>query len=295
MKANGSPDNVRQDKYWFSHINDKALALPPLDLKLARDLIARTRVSRILKAYRNVPAADENVIALMLVKLAQLAADIPEIRELDLNPLLADKDGLVAVDARVAVAPVDMKARGPSGHPRFAIRPYPKEWERHITLRDGTAILVRPIRPEDESLYAPFFAAVTDNDVRLRFFAPVKEFGHAFAARFTQIDYARAMAFIAIEASSDKMLGVVRLHANSNYDNAEYAILVRSDLKGRGLGWLLMQMMIDYARAEGFQAIEGQVLRENTTMLAMCKELGFDITPDPNDVAICIAKLPIVH
>ena len=276
-------------------INDKALALPPLDLKLARDLIARTRVSRILKAYRNVPAADENVIALMLVKLAQLAADIPEIRELDLNPLLADKDGLVAVDARVAVAPFDRKVRGPSGHPRFAIRPYPKEWERRITLRDGKAILVRPIRPEDEPLYAPFFAGVTDNDLRLRFFAPVKEFGHAFVARFTQIDYARAMAFIAIEAASGKMLGVVRLHANANYDTAEYGILVRSDLKGLGLGWLLMQMIIDYARAEGLQAIEGQVLRENTTMLAMCKELGFDITPDPHDVAICVAKLPTAH
>jgi len=275
-------------------IDDKALALPPLDLKLARDLMARTRVSRVLKAYRNVPAADENVIALVLVKLAQLAADIPEIRELDLNPLLADKDGLVAVDARVAIAPVYRTGRGPSGHPRFAIRPYPKDWERNTTLRDGTAILVRPLRPEDEPLYAPFFAAVTDNDLRLRFFAPVKEFGHAFVARFTQIDYARAMAFIAIDLSG-KMLGVVRLHANSNYDIAEYAILVRSDLKGRGLGWILMQMVIDYARAEGLQAIEGQVLRENTTMLAMCKELGFDITPDPDDVAICIAKLPIIH
>jgi len=144
-------------------------------------------------------------------------------------------------------------------------------------------------------LYGPFFAAVTDNDVRLRFFAPVKEFGHAFVARFTQIDYARAMAFIAIEESSGKMLGVVRLHANSNYDTAEYAILVRSDQKGRGLGWLLMKMIIDYARAEGLQAIEGQVLRENTTMLALCKELGFVVTPEANDVAICIAKLSIVH
>ena len=113
-------------------IADKALALPPLDLKLARELIARTRVSRVLKAYRDVPAADENAIALLLVKLAQLAADLPEVRELDLNPVLADENGLIAVDARVAVAPVDPARRGPSsGHPRFAIRPYPTEWERH--------------------------------------------------------------------------------------------------------------------------------------------------------------------
>ncbi len=139
-------------------IDDKALALPPLDLKLARDLMARTRVSRILKAYRDVAAADEGAIALVLVKLAQLAADFPQVREVDLNPFLADEDGLVAVDTRVAVAPVDMTRPGPSGHPRFAIRPYPKQWERHVSLADGSAILVRPVRPEDEPLYGPFFA-----------------------------------------------------------------------------------------------------------------------------------------
>ena len=157
-------------------------------------------------------------------------------RELDLNPVLADQSGIIAVDARVAVAPVEPARRGPAGHPRFAIRPYPKEWERHADAARRNTILVRPVRPEDEPLYGPFFAAVTPQDLRLRFFAPVKEFGHAFIARFTQIDYARAMAFIAIEETSGKMLGVVRLHADANYDSGEYAILVRSDLKGRGLG-----------------------------------------------------------
>ena len=138
-------------------VNDKALALPPLDLKLARDLMARTRVSRILKAYRDVPAADENAVALVLVKLAQLAADLPEVRELDLNPLLVDENGVIAVDARVAIAPVAKTRGNLSGHPRFAIRPYPKEWERHAQLKDGTAIFIRPVRPEDEHLYGPFF------------------------------------------------------------------------------------------------------------------------------------------
>jgi acetyltransferase len=275
-------------------IGDKALALPPLDLALARELIGRTRVSRVLKAYRDVPAADVDAIALLLVKLAQLAADLPELRELDLNPVLADQNGLIAVDARIAVAPVEARC-GPPGHPRFAIRPYPEEWERHCELRDGTKVLVRPVRPEDEPLYGPFFAAVTQEDLRLRFFAPVKEFGHTFIARFTQIDYARAMAFIAIEESSGNMLGVVRLHADANYERGEYAILVRSDLKGRGLGYLLMQMIIDYARAEGLKAIEGQVLGENTAMLAMCRELGFSISPDPSDPDTCIVKLAIRH
>jgi len=191
------------------------------------------------------------------------------------------------------VAPVEAARRGPPGHPRFAIRPYPKEWERHAELRDGTKILVRPVRPEDEPLYPPFLAAVTQQDLRLRFFAPVKEFGHTFIARFTQIDYARAMAFIAIEESSGNMLGVVRLHADANYERGEYAILVRSDLKGRGLGYLLMQMILDYARAEDLKVIEGQVLAENTSMLAMCRELGFSIAPDPNDPDTCVVKLVI--
>jgi acetyltransferase len=274
-------------------VNDKALALPPLDLTLARALIARTRVARLLKAYRNVKAADENAVALVLVKLAQLAADLPQVREVDLNPLLADEHGVIALDARVAIAPAELMRPGPSGNPRFAIRPYPKEWERPVTLRDGTNVLVRPIRPEDEALYAPFFAEVTDQDLRLRFFAPIKEFSHAFVARLTQLDYARAMAFIAIDAASGAMLGVVRLHANATYDAAEYAVLVRSDCKGRGLGWLLMQTMIDYASAEGLQTIEGQVLQDNITMIAMCRELGFAVAPDPQDPELYVVKLKV--
>ena len=143
---------------------------------------------------------------------------------------------------------------GLSGNPRFAIRPYPSEWERHIKLRDGTAVFVRPVRPEDEPLYGPFFAAVTPGDLRLRFFAPIKEFSHTFIARFTQIDYARAMAFIALDEATGAMLGVVRLHATADYDSGEYAILVRSDMKGHGLGWLLMQLIIEYARSEGIHS-----------------------------------------
>ena len=272
-------------------INDKALALPPLDLALASDLIGRTRVSRILKAYRDVPAVDERAIALVLVKLAQLAADFPEMREVDLNPFLADETGLIAVDTRLALAPLDAGRPGPFGHSRFAIRPYPKQWERRCVLPDGTSAFVRPVRPEDEPLYPPFFTAITPQDLRMRFFAPVKEFTHAFIARFTQIDYARAMAFLALEESSGKLMGVVRLHANADYDSGEFAVLVRSDLKGHGLGWLLMQIIIEYARSEGIQTVQGQILRENVTMLTMCRELGFKITPDPDDVDICIAKL----
>jgi acetyltransferase len=274
-------------------IRDKALALPPLDLKLAHDLIAQTNIARVLKAYRNVPAADEKAVALALVKLAQLAADVPQLREVDLNPLLADESGVIAVDARVAIAPVGVERRGQRGNPRFAIRPYPAEWERHVVLRDGTAAFIRPIRPEDEHLYERFFAGVTEQDLRLRFFSAVKTFDHALIARFTQIDYARAMAFIAVEEATRHMLGVVRLHANATYEKGEYAILVRSDLKGRGLGWTLMQTIVEYANAEGLREIEGQVLAENTTMLAMCRELGFSVTTDASDQTICDVKLSL--
>jgi acetyltransferase len=274
-------------------ISDKALALPPLNLDLARRLIAGTRVSRVLKAYRNVPAADESAIELLLVKLSQLVADFPEIREVDLNPVLADETGVIAVDARIAVAPVEKRHAGASGNPRFAIRPYPKEWERHITLRDGMAVFVRPVRPEDEPLYGPFFAAVAPDDLRLRFFAPVKDFSHTFIARFTQIDYARAMAFIATDETTGAMLGVVRVHSDAAYTNGEYAILVRSDQKGRSLGWLLMQLIIDYARSEGLRTINAQVLRENTGMLDMCRELGFHIASDPQEPSSVMATLPL--
>jgi len=273
-------------------IDDKSLALPPLDLRLARELIQRTRVSRLLKAYRNVPAANEADIALVLVKLAQLAADLPEVREIDINPLLADAQGVLALDARVAIAPVEAKFKGP-GHPRFAVRPYPKEWERRLAVSKRKSVFARPVRPEDEAMFHEFFKKVTSADLRLRYFAPVKHIGHAFIARLTQLDYARSMAFVAIEEKTGEALGVVRLMADANYQTGEYAIMVRSDIKGQGLGWSLMQLMISYARSEGLKRIEGQVLGENTAMLEMCEKLGFQIKPDPEDAHIRIVTLTL--
>ena len=273
-------------------INDQAVALPPLDLRLAHELIARTRVSRVLKAYRDVPAADERAVALVLVKLAQLAADIPEIQQLDINPLLADREGVVAVDARIAVARGRALHKG-RGHPRFAIFPYPKEWERTIELADGQPALVRPVRPEDDAMFREFFTHVTDEDLRLRFFQSVRHFSHEFIARLTQLDYARSIALVAIHPQTHEMLGAVRLHADANYEKGEYGILVRSDLKGHGIGWKLMQIMIEYARWLGLKVIEGQVLRENRTMLAMCESLGFIVKLDPDDPTLMNVSLPV--
>jgi acetyltransferase len=275
-------------------LDDKALALPPLDLKMAGELVARTRVSRVLKGYRDVPAAKVADIALTLVKLAQLAADVPELRELDINPLLADQNGVLALDARIAVAPLEPEPKFKGvGYNRFAVRPYPKEWEQWLDLGDGTKMFVRPLRPEDEGLLQKFLERTTPDDLRLRFFAPVKYFSHAFLARLTQLDYGRAIAFAALDGASGDLLGVVRLHADSNYESAEYAVLVRSDLKGHGIGWQLMDLIIRYARSEKLKCVEGQVLQENTTMLDMCRQLGFQIAADPNDRTMKLVRLEL--
>ena len=273
-------------------INDKALELPPLDLRLAHEMIGRRRVSRVLKAYRDMPAADERAVALVLVKLAQLTADVPDIREIDINPLLADKDGVIAVDARIGVSALARLHKGP-GHPRFAIRPYPKEWERDVELGHGRHVFVRPVRPEDEALFRTFFTRVSDEDLRMRFFQAMRHFSHEFIAQLTQLDYARSIALVAIDPDTGEMLGAVRLLADANYDHGEYAILVRSDLKGHGLGWRLMQIMIEYARWLGLRSVVGEVLQENRTMLEMCKALGFKVAPNADDPSIMDVSLPI--
>lgn len=273
-------------------IQDAALALPPLDLRLAHDLIGRTWVSGVLRAYRDMPAADERALALALVKLAQLAADVPQIHEVELNPLLAGPEGVLALDARVMVGPARVLHKG-RGHPRFAIFPYPKQWERRITLSHGGQALVRPVRPEDEAMFRAFFEKVSSEDLRLRFFSAVRDFSHEFIARLTQLDYARSIALAAVDPASGQMLGAVRLLADANYDRGEYGIMVRSDLKGAGLGWRLMQIMIEYARWLGLNLVEGQVLRENTTMLAMCRRLGFDIRYDQDDPSVAIVEFPL--
>jgi acetyltransferase len=273
-------------------IDDKALALPPLDLQLARSLVERTRVSKLLRGYRDVPAVKPDAVEMALVRIAQMAADIPEIRELDINPLLADENGVSAVDGRIAVGTVERKFGG-SGPANFAVRPYPSQWQRHIEVKDGWRIHVRPIRPEDEPMLHEFLRHVTLEDLRLRFFAPMKEFSHEFIARLTQLDYARAMAFVAFDEATGELVGVVRIHSDSIYENGEYAILLRSDLKGRGLGWTLMQLIIEYARSDGLKTIFGEVLQENTIMLEMCRNLGFEIKTDPGDSRVCIVRLKL--
>ena len=210
-------------------VRDTAIGLPPLNELLARDQMARTRVWRLLQGYRGKPAAAIATIAEVLIRVGQIAADLPEISELDINPLLADADGVIALDARMRVAPAE-----PPGAARLAIAPYPAELVSLETLRDGTTVQLRPIRPEDEPLVHDLVAHMSAEDLRLRFFTPIRSLSHRFAARLTQIDYDREMALVAVHGGT--VLGIARYSADPDRERAEYAVAVRTDWHGRGVG-----------------------------------------------------------
>jgi RimJ/RimL family protein N-acetyltransferase len=170
---------------------------------------------------------------------------------------------------------------------------YPSQWERHLVLGDARRVFARPIRPDDEPLFLQMLQHVSSEDLRLRFFDSIRQFTRPFLAQLTQIDYARAMAFIALDETSGEALGVVRVHFDLISNSGEYAILLGSDLKGHGLGWSLMQMMIDYAKTQGLKRIVGQILRENSVMLSMCRELGFKVKADADDRGLCDVTLAL--
>jgi acetyltransferase len=261
-------------------IADRALALPPLNFALARELIEETRIARQLKGYRDRPPAAMDDIALTLVKLSQLICDLDEVVELDLNPLLADSTGVIAVDARIRV----QKPQGSRGA-RLAIRPYPRELERQVSLPDSGPMALRPIRPGDAPALATLIGALSPEDARLRFFTPVRSLEAGALARFTQIDYDREMAFVLYPADApDHLIGVVRMASDPDNVNAEFAIVVRSDCHRRGFGRLLMNNLIGYARTRGLSCLFGDILAENKPMLALCAQLGFRLESKALDV-----------
>jgi acetyltransferase len=270
-------------------IRDTAVALPPLDRELARDLMEQTRIFKLLKGYRDQPSTELSAIEETLVRLSQLVVDCPAVKELDINPLLADELEVIALDARIRIDPAAVETQGPN--PRLAIRPYPNQWEAWAGTDNGYRIFIRPVRPADEHLYGAFIEKLSPDDIRFRFLAPRKEFSHKVIARFTQIDYARAMAFVALDKDQKELLGVARLAADPDYVTGEYAILVRSDLKGTGIGWALMRHLIRYAEKEGLRELTGDVLASNQPMLEMCRALGFHISHDPEDLSICKVRL----
>jgi acetyltransferase len=270
-------------------LDDKALGLPPLNMRLAGELLARTRIYRLLKGFRGQPAANLEAIALTLVRLSQLVVDLAEICELDINPLLADQFGVMALDARVRVEATDK-----FGADRLAIRPYPRELEELVPLGDGRILLLRPIRPEDEPSLQAAFAKLTPEEVRLRFFVPMKTLSHVTAARFTQIDYDREMALILTDAGiagRTQIYGVVRIIADPDNETAEYAVIVRHDMTGMGLGVFLLRRILDYAQQRGIREIHGDVLQENRTMLKLCEVLGFERKRSADDPEIVRVSL----
>ena len=250
-------------------IDDKALALPPLDPVLAEDALSRTRVDRLLRGYRDHAPVARGAVCDAMVRLSQLIADVGEIAELDINPLLADADGVIALDARIVVAAPEGRERAA----RFAIKPYPVELEAEV-VHGGETLKLRPIRPDDEALLQAFTRRLTPEDVRMRFFGPMRELSHEMAARLTQIDYDREMAFLLLD--DNELLGVGRLAADPGFEQAEFALIVASDRQGRGYGSLLLNHVLHYAKARGIQRVVGQVLRENHKMLELTKRLGFE-------------------
>ena len=260
---------------------DTSLELPPLNGLLAHRLMARTRVWQLLQGYRGRPAAKIDAIVEVLIRLGQLAADHAEIRELNINPLLVDENGIVALDARLRVAPTQSP-----GDARLVIAPYPAHLATEAPLRDGTVLRVRPVRPEDEPLLLDLAAHMSPEDLRLRFFTPVHGLTHAVAVRLSQLDYDREMALLAKHDGA--AVGVAHFFADPDNRRAEYAIAVRSDWKGRGVGYLLMQSLIATAGNRGIGELFGEVLRENQPMLRMCRELGFTTAPDPLDAAVTL-------
>ncbi|HEY6823568.1 MAG TPA: GNAT family N-acetyltransferase, partial [Steroidobacteraceae bacterium] len=255
-------------------IGDRALALPPLNSVLTRELIARTRVARLLAGARGVRPVALPALEQVLMRLAQLACDLGGIVELDINPLLADEEGVIALDARVRLAP-----SAASGVARLAIRPYPSELEETLDYR-GRQLLLRPIRPEDTPRHRQFLRQVTPRDLYLRFFSGVRELPEADLAHLTQIDYDREMAFVAVgrdAAGEEEILGVARACSDPDNHTAEFAVLVRSDLKGQGLGTLLMHKLIRYCRERGTGELWGTVMAENSAMLQLARSLGFKV------------------
>ncbi len=272
-------------------VDDTAIALPPLDGVLAGDLIDRTRIGRLLKGFRDRKPADREAIIAALEGASRLIVDFPCVAGVDVNPLLADADGVIALDARVEIDPDRVEERGPNR--ALAIRPYPSDWEKTVTLPDGDTYLLRPIRPQDVTLYPPFLSKVSADDIRLRFLAPRRTFPHEMLVRLTQLDYDRDMAFVALSARTGELVGIGRLSCDPDRTFGEYALLVRTDLQGHGLGWALLDRILAFARSEKVGRVEGIVLSENTRMLAMVKEFGFDIGPHPDEPGLFLVRIDL--
>lgn len=272
-------------------LKDRALALPPLNRTLARRLIERTTIFRALQGVRGQGPIDFAALETLLVRFSLLLCDCPDIQEIDMNPVLASPERVLAVDARVLLAPPDL----PEGkRPRLAIHPYPNQYTAPHTLSDGTQVLIRVIRPEDETLVTEFHAGHSPHTIRMRYFSMVKTLSRSSLIRLCHLDYDRAIALTALvrEHGKDRLCGVSRFFLDPESREAEFAVIVSDPWQGKGLGWHLMQRLIVVARDKGVKALYGDVLRENANMLQLVEQLGFSQheSDDPNVVQV---RLPL--
>jgi acetyltransferase len=270
-------------------LRDFARDLPPLNLPLARALIARTRVAATLAALHDQPAANVEAVAETLVRVSQLRVDFPEIAELEINPLFADAQGVLVADGWMR-----LRAAGEAPS-RLAIPPYPAELIGRFDAR-AEALTIRPIRPEDAEGHGAMFARLSPEDIRFRFFATLRELSAEQIARMTQIDYDREMAFVAVRAPPPgqpaQTVGVARLVRETD-DTGEFAVIVQGEMRGTGLARHLMGRLIDWARAQGVREVVGQVLADNQPMLGFIRHLGFSLRHMPDDASVMEARLSL--
>ncbi len=260
-------------------LKDRAVGLPPLNRALARQLMENTKVHRVLQGYRRMPPADMEAMEELLIRLSQLVTDFPEIMELDMNPVVLFQAKPWAVDARVLVR----ESRVPAPM-HLIISPYPAAYELHTVTSGGLSVFTRPIRPEDAPLLVDLFHVLSPTSIYYRFFSPIKELSEDMLARFTQIDYDREIALVALEEGAgdgERMLGVARVISDPDGKRAEFAVLVGDPWHGKGVGALLLERCLRIAKERGIQTVYGTVLRENTQMLALGRKLGFAVCSVP--------------
>ncbi|MCG5509668.1 bifunctional acetate--CoA ligase family protein/GNAT family N-acetyltransferase [Ectothiorhodospira lacustris] len=256
-------------------IKDRAVALPPLNEVIIEGMIARTKVAKLLKEFRNMPAVDDEALEQVLLRVSEMVCELPEIQDMDINPLIADERGLAAVDARLSV---DYPPSMPDRYAHMAIHPYPAHLVNQWQLPDGVNLTIRPIRPEDAKIEQEFVRNLSPEARYFRFMQAVHELTPHMLVRFTQIDYDREMALIAVREQpdgSELQIAVARYTANPDQQSCEFGLVVADEWQGRGIGSHLMNELMDVARSRGLRTMEGEVLSQNTNMIALMHRLGF--------------------
>jgi acetyltransferase len=266
-------------------MGDSAISLPPLNHRLTRDLIKRTKVSKLLGEFRNMPAVDMDKLIDALLAVSSMACELPWIKEMDINPLIVDENEVVAVDARIVVA-YPKPSTDPYHH--LAIHPYPAHLAKTVQLNDGTDIVIRPIRPEDAEIEAQFIRDLSDEARYFRFMNSLQELSQEMLVRFTQIDYHNEMALIAVTMTDagEEQIGVARYTTNLDKTSCEFALVVSDQWQSRGIAHHLMRNLMDVARDRDLERIQGQVLSKNSRMLDLMTSLNFSISNDPDDTAV---------